>query len=112
MSPTRFGFGGFDRDPLAMHVRQRYFVEIFFCGYRIDGPVVMSLAIASDDDLTEAVKEAALANVRDEVKALFRYSIRIYEYREHKGRPRKGGRIMDFVPRGEEGELNGVGHAA
>jgi hypothetical protein len=110
MSQTRFGWG-LDRDPLVEQARTRYFVEIFFCGHRIDGPVVMSLAIGSDEDLNQAVREAALANNRDEVKALFRYTIRIYEYRERGGRPKRGARIMDFVPRGEEGG-HSVGHAA
>lgn len=111
MSESRFGWG-FDRDPLAPHVRKRYFVEIFFCGHRIDGPTVTSLAIESDEDLTAAVREAALTNNGDQVKALFRYSIRIYEYKVRGDRVRKGSRIMDYVPRGEEGGEGVVGHAA
>ncbi len=104
-----WGFGG--RDPLVPHARQRYFVEVYFWGRRLDGPYATSIALASDEDLNQVALEAALSNNDDEVKALFRYLIRIYEYREGKdGRPRRGPRIIDYVPRGEEGGVHG--HAA
>lgn len=110
MSRTGRPWGLTNRDPLAMHMRQRYFVETYFWGRRLDGPYVTSVALADDEDLNELAKEAALSNNQDEVKALFRYLVRIYEYREDKHGPRRGRRIMDYVPRGEEGGISG--HAA
>ncbi len=107
MSRTGRPWGRADRDPLAMHVRQRYFVETYFGGHRLDGPYVTSVALANDEDLNELAREAAMSNDRDEVKVLFRYLVRIYEYRETGRGPRRGSRIMDFVPRGEEGGLHG-----
>lgn len=100
-----WGFGR--RDPLAMNMRQRYFVETYFWGRRLDGPYVTSVALASDEDLNELAKEAAMSNNQDEVKALFRYLVRIYEYRETDRGPKRGTRIMDYVPRGEEGGIHG-----
>jgi hypothetical protein len=88
-------------------MRQRYFVEIYFWGRRLDAPYVTSVALASDEDLNELAKEAAMSNNQDEVKALFRYLVRIYEYRETDRGPKRGARIMDYVPRGEEGGIHG-----
>lgn len=110
MSKTGRPWGLGSRDPLAMHVRQRYYVETYFSGRRLDEPYVTSVALASDEDLDGLAREAALTNADDEVKVLFRYLIRIYEYSETARGPKRGRRIMDYVPRGEEGGLHG--HAA
>lgn len=96
-------------DPLTPHVRKLHFVEIFFRGRRLDAPFVTEVAVGDYSDLRELIHEAALANELDEVKALYRYMARVYEYKNHPRRgPVRGPRIVDYVPRGEEG--GGHGH--
>jgi hypothetical protein len=111
MSRTGRPWGSRERDPLAPHVRRRYFVEVYFAGRRVDGPYATSVALESDEDLDQLAQEAANSNEFDEVKVPYRYLIRIYEYRLGRDeKPRRGPRIIDYVPRGEEGGVHG--HAA
>lgn len=96
------------RDPLARHVRQPYFVEVYFRGRRLDNAFLTQLALTDFEDLDGALRDAMLANEQDEVKAIFRYLLRVYKCRYGRdGEPRRGGRIMDYVPRGEEGGHGG-----
>lgn len=99
-------------DPLAAMVRRRHFVEIWWCGKRIEGPVVMNVAYGSDEDMLELVKAAAAVNEDDAVKAPFRYMVRLYGYHQGRTKPRVGGRVMDYVPREGEEEIRGYGYAA
>lgn len=92
-------------DPLASHVRQWYFAEIFFRGRRLENAVLIRLTLSDHEDMDGALREAMLANEQDEVKALFRYLLRVYKCRfDRNNEPHKGGRIIDYVPRGEEGK--------
>lgn len=102
-----------EQDPMVAHVRTPHFVEIYFRGRRLDDAFVTEVAVANMADLRQLVEEAANSNDADTVKAPYRYLVRVYEYRLDRHRnPRRGRRIMDYVPRGEEGRLRDHGYAA
>jgi|SRR6188508_254354 len=101
-----------EEDPLLHHTRQPHFVEIFFRGRRLDQPFVTEVAIGNYGDLRELAVEAARANEADPVKDPARYLVRVYEHRIAKSGPRRGARVVDYVPRTEEGGPHGYTHAA
>lgn len=104
-------------DPLAGMTRARCYVEVYFRNHKLDDAFVTEVAWGDSEDLTRLAREAMLANEADDLKAVFRYCVRVYEYEIGRGdKPRKGARIIDYIPRQEEGGPYGHGgttrHAA
>lgn len=95
-------------DPLVGHVRQPYFVEVYFRRRRLDNAFLTQIALDDFDDLDGVAREAMMSNEGDVPKKLYRYLVRVYECRYNReGKPRRGHRITDYIPRDEEGGHGG-----